>query len=210
VVVVDEQHRFGVSARDRLARKAGASRKAPHMLYMTATPIPRTLALTVYGDLDVSTIAAGPQGRSPVVTRLVDESRRADGYEFVLKQLDRGRQVYVVCPAIEESESIQAATAVAEAERLAGGEFRDYRVAVLHGQLKPARREQTMAAYDHVFDEARYAAMADKLHALLYVDLDRASTQHAQRASLLHATSAVPDEDAEYDFLLSLGGTHHG
>jgi len=90
VVVVDEQHRFGVSARDRLARKAGASRKAPHMLYMTATPIPRTLALTVYGDLDVSTIAAGPQGRSPVVTRLVDESRRADGYEFVRKQLDRG------------------------------------------------------------------------------------------------------------------------
>jgi ATP-dependent DNA helicase RecG len=117
------------------------------MLYMTATPIPRTLALTVYGDLDVSTIAAGPQGRSPVVTRLVDESRRADGYEFVRKQLDRGRQVYVVCPAIEESESIQAATAVAEAERLAGGEFRDYRVAVLHGQLKPARREQTMAAF---------------------------------------------------------------
>jgi ATP-dependent DNA helicase RecG len=147
VVVVDEQHRFGVSARDELARKAGTSGKAPHMLYMTATPIPRTLALTFYGDLDVSTIAAGPQGRSPVVTRLVDESRRADGYEFVRKQLDRGRQAYVVCPAIEESESIQAATAVAEAKRLAGGEFRDYRVAVLHGQLKPARREQTMAAF---------------------------------------------------------------
>jgi ATP-dependent DNA helicase RecG len=147
VVVVDEQHRFGVTARDRLARKAGTSGRAPHMLYMTATPIPRTLALTFYGDLDVSTIAAGPQGRRPVVTRLVDESRRAEGYAFVRKQLDRGRQAYVVCPAIEESESIQAATAVAEAERLASGEFRDYGVAVLHGQLKPAKREETMAAF---------------------------------------------------------------
>ena len=79
----------------------------PHLLYMTATPIPRTLALTVYGDLDVTVIAEMPAGRTPVQTRLVSESQRAQGYDFVRKQLDKGRQVYVVCPAIEESEAFR-------------------------------------------------------------------------------------------------------
>ena len=147
LLVVDEQHRFGVQQRDELVRRAEHARRAPHVLHMTATPIPRTLALTVFGDLDVTTIAGVPAGRQPVVTRLVEESRRGEGYDFVRRQLRKGRQTYVVCPAIDESESISAATAVAEAERLRTGEFRDFRVAVVHGQLKTTEREAAMAAF---------------------------------------------------------------
>ena len=147
LLVVDEQHRFGVRQRDELVRRAERSGRAPHVLHMTATPIPRTLALTVFGDLDVTTIAGLPQGRQPVVTRLVDEARREQGYEFVRRQLRKGRQAYVVCPAIDESESISAATAVAEAERLRTGEFRDFTVAVVHGQLKAAERDAVMSAF---------------------------------------------------------------
>jgi len=147
VLVVDEQHRFGVRQRDELVRRGEREGLAPHALHMTATPIPRTLALTVYGDLDVTTIAGVPAGREPVATRLVDEAKRPDGYAFVRRQLDKGRQAYVVCPAIDESESIAAATAVAEAERLATGEFSRYRVAVVHGQMKPAEREAVMSAF---------------------------------------------------------------
>jgi ATP-dependent DNA helicase RecG len=147
VAVVDEQHRFGVAARDELVRSASNRTQMPHLLYMTATPIPRTLALTVYGDLDVSVVAEMPAGRLPVQTRLVDESQRPQAYAWVRRQLDKGRQAYVVCPAIEESESVRAATAIAEAARLQRGELQAYRVAVLHGQLKAAEREQTMAAF---------------------------------------------------------------
>jgi len=147
LLVVDEQHRFGVQQRDELVRRAERDGDAPHVLHMTATPIPRTLALTVYGDLDVSTIAGLPEGRQPVVTRLVEEQHRGEGYEFVRRQLRKGRQAYVVCPAIDESESISAATAVAETERLRGGEFRDFSVAVVHGQLKAAERDSVMAAF---------------------------------------------------------------
>ena len=114
---------------------------------MTATPIPRTLALTFYGDLDVTTIEGSPAGRTPVVTRLVGEEKRPQGYEFMRKQLDKGRQAYVVCPNIEESEALQTAAALEEAERLRRGEFRDYRVEVIHGQLKTAERERVMAAF---------------------------------------------------------------
>ena len=147
VVVVDEQHRFGVVQRDEMARRAAAEGRTPHALYMTATPIPRTLALTFYGDLDVTVIAGAPAGRTPVVTRLVSEGRRAAGYEFVRKQLGKGRQAYVVCPLIEESEALQSAAAVAEAQRLASGEFRAYQVGVLHGQMKTAERDAAMAAF---------------------------------------------------------------
>ena len=147
LLVVDEQHRFGVEQRDALVRRAERDGRAPHVLHMTATPIPRTLALTVYGDLDVTTIAGSPAGRQPVVTRLVDEGQRETGYDFVRKQIARGRQVYVVCPAIDESESILAATAVAEAGRLQAGPFREVRVAVVHGQLKSAERDRVMQAF---------------------------------------------------------------
>ena len=147
LLVVDEQHRFGVEQRDALVHRAERDGGAPHVLHMTATPIPRTLALTVFGDLDVTTIAGVPSGRQPVVTRLVDEAQREVGYDFVRKQIAKGSQVYVVCPAIDESESISAATAIAEAERLQAGPFRDARVAVAHGQLKSADRDEVMRAF---------------------------------------------------------------
>jgi len=147
LLVVDEQHRFGVEQRDALVRRTERDGVAPHVLHMTATPIPRTLALTVFGDLDLTTITGVPSGRQPVVTRLVDEDKRETGYDFVRKQIAKGRQVYVVCPAIDESESISAATAVAEAERLQAGPFRDARVAVAHGQLKSADRDDVMRSF---------------------------------------------------------------
>ena len=147
VVVVDEQHRFGVRQRDDLSEKATRGGVTPHVLHMTATPIPRTLALTLYGDLDVSTIFALPAGRRPVETRLVPESGRAGAYGLIRQQLDEGRQCYVVCPLIEESEAVEAKAVETEAGRLAEGEFRDYRVAVLHGQMPSAGKQETMRRF---------------------------------------------------------------
>ena len=142
VAVVDEQHRFGVEQRGALA--AGRS---PHVLHMTATPIPRTLALTVYGDLSVTEIAKPPANRKPIVTSWVTDERGPEAYRRLRKHLDAGRQAYVVCPLIEQSETSQARAAEAEAERLRRGELRDYRVGLLHGRLRPAERRQLMAHF---------------------------------------------------------------
>src|SRR5438552_4058996 len=142
VAVVDEQHRFGVEQRGALA--AGRS---PHLLHMTATPIPRTLALTVYGDLSVTEIAKPPANRKPIVTSWVTDDRGPEAYLRLRKHLDAGRQAYVVCPLIEESETSQARAAEAEAERLRGGELREYRVGLLHGRLRPAERRELMARF---------------------------------------------------------------
>jgi len=143
VAVVDEQHRFGVEQRGALA--AGRS---PHVLHMTATPIPRTLALTVYGDLAVTEIAKPPANRKPIVTSWVTEERGPEAYRRLRKHLDAGRQAYVVCPLIEESQTSQARAAEAEAERLRRGELRDYRVGLLHGRLRPAERRDLMARFN--------------------------------------------------------------
>ena len=142
VAVVDEQHRFGVEQRGALA--AGRS---PHVLHMTATPIPRTLALTVYGDLAVTEIAKPPANRKPIVTSWVTDELSSEAYRRLRKHLDAGRQAYVVCPLIEESETTQARAAEAEAERLRRGELRDYRVGLLHGRLRPAERRELMAQF---------------------------------------------------------------
>ena len=142
VAVVDEQHRFGVEQRGALA--AGRS---PHVLHMTATPIPRTLALTVYGDLAVTEIAKPPANRRPIVTSWVTDELSSEAYRRLRKHLDAGRQAYVVCPLIEESETTQARAAEAEAERLRRGELRDYRVGLLHGRLRPAERRELMAQF---------------------------------------------------------------
>src|SRR2546429_2864528 len=135
VAVVDEQHRFGVEQRGALA--AG---RTPHVLHMTATPIPRTLALTVYGDLSVTEIAKPPANRKPIVTSWVTDERGPEAYLRLRKHLDAGRQAYVVCPLIEESETSQARAAEAEAERLRRGELHAYRVGLLHGRLRPGER----------------------------------------------------------------------
>jgi ATP-dependent DNA helicase RecG len=142
VAVVDEQHRFGVEQ-----RKALTEGKSPHVLHMTATPIPRTLALTVYGDLAVSEITRPPADRKPIKTAWVAEDRSAAAYSRLRKHLDAGRQAYVVCPLIEESETTQARAAEAEAERLQKAELRGYRVGLLHGRLRPAERRDLMARF---------------------------------------------------------------
>jgi len=142
VAVVDEQHRFGVEQ-----RRALVAGRAPHVLHMTATPIPRTLALTVYGDLNVTELARPPADRKPIVTAWVGAERSSAAYQRLRRHLDEGRQAYVVCPLIEESETSVARAAEAEAERLRRGELQGYRVGLLHGRLRPAERRQLMAAF---------------------------------------------------------------
>ncbi|HEX4691445.1 MAG TPA: ATP-dependent DNA helicase RecG [Solirubrobacteraceae bacterium] len=147
VVVVDEQHRFGVNQRRALDRKAPAG-VAPHVLHMTATPIPRTLALTAYGDLDVTVLRELPAGRRPIETHVcATERERARAYERIREELRAGRQAFVVCPLVEESEVLQARAATAEFERLKAGELRDYRVVLMHGQMRPREKAEAMAAF---------------------------------------------------------------
>jgi len=141
VAVVDEQHRFGVEQRTALSEG-----HSPHVLHMSATPIPRTLALTLYGDLEVSEIAAPPAARKPVITSWVTEDRSAEAYRRLRKHLDAGRQVYVVCPLIDDSAG-QARAAEQEAQRLRKGELAGYRIGCMHGRLRPAERRQIMAAF---------------------------------------------------------------
>src|SRR5256886_2995532 len=142
VAVVDEQHRFGVEQRGALA--AGRS---PHVLHMTATPIPRTLALTVYGDLSVTEIAKPPANRKPIVTSWVTDERGPEAYRRLRKHLDDGRQAYVVCPLIEESETSPARAAEAEAERLRRGGLGDYPGGLLHGRPTPPQPRELMARF---------------------------------------------------------------
>ena len=142
VAVVDEQHRFGVEQ-----RKALADGREPHVLHMTATPIPRTLALTIYGDLAVSEIAKPPANRKPIETAWVGAERSSAAYERLRKHLDAGRQAYVVCPLIEQSETRLARAAEVEADRLRSAELKGYRVGLLHGKLKTADRREVMRQF---------------------------------------------------------------
>jgi ATP-dependent DNA helicase RecG len=144
--VVDEQHRFGVEQRRTLDSK-GVEGMAPHLLHMTATPIPRTLSLTAYGDLDTTALHELPAGRQPVETWLVDEGRRAGAYDFIRERLREGRQAFVVCPLVEESEKVAGKAAAVEAERLRAGELRDFEVGVLHGQMASADKAEAMRAF---------------------------------------------------------------
>jgi ATP-dependent DNA helicase RecG len=147
LVVVDEQHRFGVRQRAALDAK-GPEGRVPHALHMTATPIPRTLALTAYGDLDVTILRELPAGRRPVTTHVVDGARaRARAYERIREEIAAGRQCFVVCPLVEESEALQAKAAVAEAERLQATEFRHQRVELIHGQMPSKRKQEAMRAF---------------------------------------------------------------
>ncbi len=146
VCVVDEQHRFGVEQRRALDEKR-VEGMVPHVLHMTATPIPRTLSLTAYGDLDTTALHELPAGRQPVETRLVEEDDRPAAYEFLRAQLREGRQAYVVCPLVEESEKIQGRAAEVEAERLAREELSGFAVGVIHGQMPSARKAEAMEAF---------------------------------------------------------------
>jgi len=142
LAVVDEQHRFGVEQRSALTEG-----RSPHVLHMTATPIPRTLALTVYGDLAVSEIAKPPASRKPVVTAWVTDDRSSEAYTRLRAHLAEGRQAYVVCPLIEESATSTARAAEQEAEQLRAGELKGFRVGCMHGRLKPGERRDLMARF---------------------------------------------------------------
>ncbi len=147
IAVVDEQHRFGVRQRAALDSKS-PSGSSPHVLHMTATPIPRTLALAGYGDLDFTVLRQLPSGRGPTETFVCSsETQRARAYERIREELRAGHQAFIVCPLVEESELLQAKAATAEFERLQRAELRDFSLALLHGQLRPAAKQQAMAAF---------------------------------------------------------------
>ncbi|MEA2375899.1 MAG: ATP-dependent helicase RecG [Thermoleophilaceae bacterium] len=147
LAVVDEQHRFGVRQRAALEGKAPPG-MSPHVLHLTATPIPRTLQLTLYGDLEATSLRELPSGRKPVETFVVNGARqRARAYERAREEIAQGRQVFVVCPLVEESETLQAAAATAEAERLSKTEFRHHAVELIHGQMPSKKKAEAMRAF---------------------------------------------------------------
>jgi ATP-dependent DNA helicase RecG len=143
LAIIDEQHRFGVLQRSTLKKKG----YAPDVLVMTATPIPRTLALTVYGDLDVSVIDEMPPGRSPVITRLFFESRRRDAYQLMESELRKGRQVYVVYPLVEETEKSDLKAATEMAAHLRRDIFPGWSVGLLHGRMKGREKDEAMSGF---------------------------------------------------------------
>lgn len=155
LVIVDEQHRFGVAQRKTIRDKSGNTQTAPHFLSMTATPIPRSFALTLYGDLDLSIIKTMPEGRKPIKTRVVEPKNRQKAYDFIRTQVQKGRQVFVVCPLIEEATDEEGVTknagerktVMAEYEKLANIIFPNLNVQYLHGKLKSKEKEEIMAAF---------------------------------------------------------------
>lgn len=145
LVVVDEQHRFGVNQRISLKQKAG---RLPHLLSMTATPIPRSLALTIYGDLDISIIDELPPGRKPIATKVVDPAKRRDIYKEIDAQIAAGRQVFVVCPLIQDSEKLEAKSVTGEVERLQQSIFAHRSIEPLHGRMSPEQKADVMDRFE--------------------------------------------------------------
>ena len=144
VAVVDEQHRFGVAQRVLLKEKADVAE--PDLLIMTATPIPRTLSMTLYGDLDVSIIDQMPPGRTPVGTKLISRAEETTAWKVIADQVAMGRQAFVVCPLVDDSPKVEAASATAEHERLSAL-MTDHRVGLIHGQMRPGDKEDVMAGF---------------------------------------------------------------
>ncbi len=143
LAVVDEQHRFGVTQRSALRQKGFS----PHVLVMTATPIPRTLALTLYGDLDLSVIDQLPPGRQVIKTKWLKPGQRDSAYAFIRRQVASGRQAFIICPLVEESEIIQARAAIAEYERLSEEVFPDLRLGLLHGRMSADEKDKMMRRF---------------------------------------------------------------
>jgi ATP-dependent DNA helicase RecG len=179
LAVIDEQHRFGVMQRAALRAKG----MHPDVLVMTATLIPRTLALTTYGDLDVSVMREMPPGRHPIKTIAKPESRRDEIYEFIRQQLDAGRQTYVVYPLVEESAKVDLRAATEMADHLAQDIFPAYRVALLHGRLKPDEKDRVM----HAFARGEISLLVSTTVVEVGVDVPNASVmlvEHAERFGL--------------------------
>lgn len=151
-VIIDEQHRFGTAQRAKLVQKEGASHLAPHFLSMTATPIPRTLALTLYGDLDLTILDQMPMGRKPVITEIVPAGKRDATYEKIRNELRAGRQLYVICPRIDEpdpekEQALIAKSVKEEAKRLKEKVFPEYEIDILHSKMKPAEKDEVMERF---------------------------------------------------------------
>ncbi len=144
LAITDEQHRFGVAQRTALR---GSGPEQPHALMMSATPIPRTLQLTLYGDLDVSTIDQLPPGRQEIMTRIVPEGKRHAAYGFIRQQVNAGRQAFIICPLVEESDKLDVRAAVDEHQRLSGEVFPDLRVGLLHGRLSSRDKDKVMRQF---------------------------------------------------------------
>ncbi len=144
LVVVDEQHRFGVEQRSALRQKG----RNPHVLVMTATPIPRTLALTLYGDLDLSVIDELPPGRQEIKTKWLKPEQRASAYNFIRQQIKSGRQAFIICPLVEESEAVQAKAAVVEYETLSREVFPELRLGLLHGRMSSEEKDAVMQKFN--------------------------------------------------------------
>jgi ATP-dependent DNA helicase RecG len=142
LAVIDEQHRFGVKQRDLLK-----SQGSPHLLSLSATPIPRTLAMTIYGDQDLSIIDEMPKGRQTIITRLVPEQKRLDAYRWIEDQIHKGRQAFVICPLIDESDVLEVKSAIKEFEQLQENIFPSLKLGLLHGKMKAQDKEEIMAAF---------------------------------------------------------------
>jgi ATP-dependent DNA helicase RecG len=147
LAVIDEQHRFGVEQRKALMQKSGHSNLTPHLLSMTATPIPRSLALALFGDIDVSIIKQMPLGRKPILTKIVPEEKRPAAYNFIREQIRAGRQAFVVCPLIEESDLFGVKSVKEEFFKLDRGVFPEIKMAALHGKLKAKAKEEIMRGF---------------------------------------------------------------
>jgi ATP-dependent DNA helicase RecG len=144
LVITDEQHRFGVRQRSLIKEKG----TEPDCLVMSATPIPRTLAMILFGDMDVSAIDELPAGRKPILTKAVTGKSRGKVYNFVREEIDKGRQAYVVCPLIEDSESMDGVRSAVSVYEELGKRFRDKEVALLHGEMPPAEKAEIMQAFN--------------------------------------------------------------
>ena len=182
IAVIDEQHRFGVHQRATLRAKTSDPQSIPHMLVMTATPIPRTMSLTVFGDLDISTIKGLPPGRKPIITRHVSQAKAVEVYEYVAKRLDQGEQAYIVVPVIDESESGMKAVKT-HAEWLSNGVLSGKRLASVHGRLKREEREAIM----NDFRGGKIDALVATTVIEVGVDVPNASImviEHAERFGL--------------------------
>jgi len=188
LAIIDEQHRFGVEQRSFLKNKARKSRDGkvgltPDILVMTATPIPRTLSMTVFGELDVSVIDELPKGRQPIVTRLMREADRQKAYGLIRRELERGSQAYVVYPLVEESEELELRDATRMHEHLASEVFTEYKVALLHGRMKGAEKEAVMAD----FKVGRFDILVSTTVIEVGVDVPNATViliEHAERFGL--------------------------
>jgi len=179
LAIVDEQHRFGVAQRAKLRGKG----QAPHTLVLTATPIPRTLAMTVFGDLDVSIIEGVLPGRLPVETRLVPPELSDEAWSLVRSRLGRGEQAYIVYPLVEESEDLPLKAAAAEVDRLSGSVLQGYEVDLLHGRMRPAEKAEVMQR----FRSGAVRALVSTTVIEVGVDVPNATVmviQHAERYGL--------------------------